>query len=186
MKFDSMEKICEGKFITRYNLHYETEDGQKKTYEMISRYKDMTKFEDLRDRKPDAVVMIMENEAHDKILLNKEFRMAVGEWVYNFPAGLIEPDEPFEAAARRELFEETGLHIIEVNDVLRECYSAIGFANEKNICVVGVAGGSFQKSSSSLEEINAGWFTKAQVRELLKTGKFTARTQAYLYLWSKQ
>ena len=186
MKFKSMEKICEGKFITRYNLLYETEDNQEKTYEMISRNPGIRSFDDLHDKKPDAVVLIMENESGDKILLNREFRMAVGEWVYNFPAGLIEPGEPFQTAADRELFEETGLHIARIDEILGESYSAVGFANEKNVCVLGVASGSFQKSNSVLEEIEAGWFSREDVRRLLKTEKFAARTQAYLYLWSRQ
>jgi hypothetical protein len=37
MKFKSIEKIHSGKFITRYDLHYETASGKPVTYEMISR-----------------------------------------------------------------------------------------------------------------------------------------------------
>ena len=36
------------------------------------------------------------------------------------------------------------------------------------------------------EEIEAGWYTKEEVRELLKTAKFAARTQAYCYAWSRE
>ena len=58
-------------------------------------------------------------------------------------------------------------------------------SNEKNVCCVGKAGGSFSKSSSTLEEIEPGWYTKEEVRKLLKTEPFAARTQAYCYLWSR-
>ena len=64
-------------------------------------------------------------------------------------------------------------------------YSAIGFSNEKNVCIVGIARGKFAKSSSSFEEIVPGWYTKEEVRDLLHKEAFTARTQAYCYLWSK-
>ena len=37
MQFKKVEKKCEGKFITRYDITYETVDHQKKVYEMISR-----------------------------------------------------------------------------------------------------------------------------------------------------
>jgi ADP-ribose pyrophosphatase len=62
----------------------------------------------------------------------------------------------------------------------------VGFSNEVNVCVVGTAGGSFKKSSSTLEEIEPGWYTRAEVRELLKKYPFAARTQAYAYLWSRE
>ena len=36
MEFESIEKIHQGKFITRYDIHYKTVSGKPKTYEMIS------------------------------------------------------------------------------------------------------------------------------------------------------
>lgn len=184
MKFIGLEKREQGKYITRYNLTYLTEDEKEKQYEMISRNGDITGFSQLHEKGADAVVMMIHNEDHSKILLNREFRLAVGEWVYNFPAGLIDKGETPEVAARRELQEETGLILDEIEDVLRESYGAVGFSNEKNICIVGKASGTFQKSTSSVEEIEAGWYTKEEVRALLKTEPFAARTQAYCYLWS--
>ena len=112
--------------------------------------------------------------------------MACGDFVINFPAGLIDPGEDYETSARRELKEETGLEITEIRDVIPESFSAIGFSNEKNICVVGVAAGTFTPSTSTAEEIIAGWYTKKEVRELMQKEYFAARTQAYCYLWSKE
>ena len=43
----------------------------------------------------------------ERILLNYEYRLAVGEWVYNYPAGLIDDGETIAEAAVRELKEET-------------------------------------------------------------------------------
>ena len=128
----------------------------------------------------------MEDEKHEKILINKEFRMAVNRWVYNFPAGLIDPGEKPIESARRELFEETGLELVEVLDEIGPSYSAVGFSNEINVCIVGVARGVFKDSTSTLEEIVPGWYTKEEVRQLLKTEPFAARTQAYAYLWSRE
>ncbi len=186
MQFQSIKKVQAGRFITRYDLTYQTELGNEKVYEIISRDQNLDSFEKVKAHPVDAVVLIMHSPDGEKILLNKEFRMAVGEAVFNFPAGLIDPGEAPLQSARRELKEETGLDLIRVDDTIRESYSAVGFANEKNICVVGVADGIFAKSSSDLEEIEAGWYTKQEVRELLQTQPFAARTQAYCYLWSKQ
>ena len=112
--------------------------------------------------------------------------MAPGDWVFNFPAGLIDPGETPEVAAKRELMEETGLNLIKIEDIIGQSYSAVGFSNETNVCIVGIAEGTIRESDSTLEEIEAKWYTKAEVRELLKTERFAARTQAYCYLWSKE
>ncbi len=186
MKFRKLEKKEEGQYITRYDLTYETASGEEKIYEMISRDRNITDFDNLHDRGPDAVVLIMHSRDGEKVLLNREFRLAPGDWVYNFPAGLIDSGETPEQAAGRELREETGLVLTEITDRIGESYSAVGFSNEKNVCVVGVAEGEIRESDSEFEEIEAGWYTKAEIRELLATSRFAARTQAYCYLWSKQ
>ena len=120
------------------------------------------------------------------MLLNKEFRLALGDWVINFPAGLIDAGETPEESAKRELKEETGLDLVEITDILPLSYSAIGFSNESNVCVLGIAEGTFQESTSDVEEIEAGWYTKEEVRQLMQNETFAARTQAYCYLWSKE
>lgn len=186
MEFREIKKIQEGRYITRYDITYETVDHKTKVYEMISRNKHLTGKEELAEHPADAVVLIMHDEAGEKVLLNKEFRMACGRFVINFPAGLIDPGETFEQSATRELKEETGLDLVRIDDIMGESFSAVGFSNEKNICVVGVADGEFAPSSSTVEEIEAKWYTKAEVRKLLKNECFAARTQAYCYMWSKE
>jgi ADP-ribose pyrophosphatase len=185
MKFKGIEKKEEGKFITRYDVEYETADSKEKIYEIISRNNSLDTLEALNGTNPDSVVIIATDEGGERLLINREFRMAVGNWVYNFPAGLIDEGEnPYESA-KRELWEETGLELYEIDDFIGPSYSAVGFSNEINVCVVGKARGDFKPSTSTAEEIEAGWYTKAQIRELLKTERFAARTQAYCYLWSR-
>lgn len=186
MEFKGIEKKEAGKFITRYDIRYETVDHQEKIYEMISRNKNLTTREELTNHPADAVVMILHNMDGTKLLLNKEFRMACGDFVFNFPAGLIEPNESFEEGAKRELKEETGLDLVEITEMMGESFSAVGFSNEKNICFIGVAEGTITPSDSTVEELEANWYTKEEVRELLKNDYFAARTQAYCYLWSRE
>lgn len=185
MKFQSIKKVLAGKFIHRYDITYQVSDGSQKVYEMISRNPNITNHEELQGKKPDAVVLIMHDETGEKVLLNREFRLATGAWVYNFPAGLIDPGEEPKESAKRELWEETGLELTEITDTIPLSYSAIGFSNETNVCIVGIAKGDFQKSTSAVEEIEANWYSKAEVRKLIETEPFAARTQAYCYMWSK-
>ena len=185
MIFKSIKKVHEGAFVHRYDISYETKDGRKKIYEMISRNPRIKTLEDLQKKEANSVVLILHDESGEKLLLNREFRLSMGDWIYSFPAGLIEPGETPEETARRELKEETGLDLVDIKEILPLCYSAVGFSNETNLCAVGTAAGTFQESSSAVEEIEAGWYTKEDVRRLLQSSLFTARTQIYSYLWSK-
>lgn len=184
MIYRGIRKIHEGKFITRYDVDYVTEEGHPKTYEMISRNRDIRTLEELQNRQPNAVVMILTDKTGERLLVSREYRMAMARWIYNFPAGLIDPGETPEESARRELWEETGLRLIRVDDVLDNSYSAVGFSNERNVCVFGAAEGEFRKSTSDAEEIIPAWFTREEIKKLLRTEPFAARTQAYCYAWA--
>jgi ADP-ribose pyrophosphatase len=184
MKFNGVKKVHEGVFIDRYNISYTTEDDKEKVYEIISRDKDIRTEEQIHNPHTDGVVIVVTDEAGERILLNKEFRMSVDGYVYNFPAGLIDKGETPEIAAARELREETGLTLTEIHDKLFDSYSAIGFSNETNAVVVGKAAGEFAPSTSTVEEIEAAWYTKAEVKKLLENKHFAARTQAFCYMWA--
>ena len=186
MEFEGIRKIHEGRFITRYDVEYMTEEGNPKTYEIISRNKNIRTRDDLQNRTPDSVIMILTDESGERILISREYRMAMAQWIYNFPAGLIDPGETPEESAKRELWEETGLDLIRVDDILDNSYSAIGFSNERNVCVFGAAAGEFRKSTSDAEEIVPGWYSREEIRKLLRTEPFAARTQAYCYVWANR
>ena len=185
MKFKSIEKVHEGDYITRYDVTYITDSGHEKKYEMISRDHHISDMDGLKGGRPDAVVLILTDMSGERILLNKEFRMATGQWIYNFPAGLIDGDETPEEAAKRELREETGLTLEQIDDVVPKSFSAVGFSNETNVCVIGRASGDIRPSDSEVEEIKAGWYTREEIKALLKDNYFAARTQSYCYLWSR-
>ncbi len=184
MKFLGLNKVHQGRFITRYDVQYETADGKIKNYEMVSRNPDMKTKEDLESHSSEAVVLIIHDKDNSKILLSKEYRMAVGGVAINFPAGLIDPGESVEVAAKRELWEETGLNLVEIKEILPMSYSGVGITNERTNVIIGVAEGEFSPSTSTEEEIEANWYTKEELKELLKGENFAARTQGYCYLWA--
>ena len=186
MEFKKLDKVHQGRFINRYDITYLTPSGREKVYEMISRDPEIKVKEDLWRRPLDAVALIVTDKSGERLLLNREFRMGVAEYVYNFPAGLVEPGEDIVSAARRELFEETGLTLTEVTDILPPSYSAPAFGNEKNAHVVGVAEGVLRGSDREVEDIKAAWFSRAELRELLRTQPFAARTQVFCYQWSRE
>ena len=75
-----------------------------------------------------AAVIIAEN-ADGELLLIRQFRYPVHMDILELPAGIVEPDEGHEAAAVRELQEETGWRPKQVLRVA-EVYSSPGFSDE--------------------------------------------------------
>lgn len=84
-------------------------------------------FEVVRHPGGAAVLPVL---ADGRILLIRQLRPAVGGWVLELPAGRLEPGEPPEACARRELQEEVGFRPGRL-ERLGEMFSSVGFCNER-------------------------------------------------------
>ena len=53
-----------------------------------------------------VILLPMPDDEH--VILVRQYRYAIGRWIWELPAGNIEPGEDPDAAARRECVEETG------------------------------------------------------------------------------
>lgn len=186
MIYEKIEKVHAGKFLDYYNVTYRDQAGQEKVYEMVSRDHCLDCDTKLHDHPTDAVVMIISDPEDEHMLLVREFRCELGKAIYGLPAGLIDPGETAEVCAARELKEETGLDLIEVTDVLKGAFCAVGISNETTSCVLGKAVGELSHQDTEGEEIDAAWYTKDEVRELIRTEHFGSWAQAYCYMWSKE
>lgn len=183
MKLINLRKIYEGRFLTYYIADYLTASNKIKEYEFTSRNKNLS-IESFGKSRASGVGMIIFSEDNEKILLEKEFRMACNEWIYNFPTGLIDKGEDYNAAAKRELFEETGLTLTKIDTILPLSYASPPMCDEAVVWIVGRAEGEIRESDSAEEEIITAWFTKSDVKKLLESQEFiSARAQLYLYKW---
>ncbi len=64
-----------------------------------------------------------------RLLLIRQFRPAIGEMIYEIPAGRLEPDESAQECAERELIEEAGYAAGELKP-LGGFWSTAGFCDE--------------------------------------------------------
>jgi ADP-ribose pyrophosphatase len=54
-------------------------------------------------------VVLIPQPSPDEVILIRQFRYAIGRWIWELPAGTLDPGESPRAAARRECAEEIGL-----------------------------------------------------------------------------
>ena len=76
-----------------------------------------------------GAVAVIALSAPDEIVLIRQFRKPVAAVIYEIPAGLFHDSETLEAAARRELQEETGYVAGKIRQVM-EAYTSPGYSNE--------------------------------------------------------
>lgn len=183
MKIIDIKKKYQGKFITYYEAIYKLNNGEIKNYELVSRDHNLN-IDSIGNGDITGVGLVCYSVNHDKILLQKEFRLAVNKWIYTFPAGLVDLGEDVATSAKRELKEETGVNLVKVIDVLPPCFTCQGFSDEIMSIIVVEGEGETIKSTDPSEEIEAKWFTKEEVKELFKKNVFmSVRTQMFLWCW---
>jgi ADP-ribose pyrophosphatase len=95
---------------------------------------DVTTLPDGREIRRDAIfhpgaAVILPVLADGRVCLLRNERFVTGETLWELPAGTLEPDEPPEQAARRELEEETGYQAARWRK-LAEFYASPGVMNE--------------------------------------------------------
>jgi ADP-ribose pyrophosphatase len=76
-----------------------------------------------------VVLAVDDSKATPRVLLERQYRHAANDHLWELPAGRIDPGEPELAAARRELLEETGYAAAHWRRILK-FYASPGFVAE--------------------------------------------------------
>ena len=162
------------RFLNFYELSAERRDGAVYPYYMASRAKDSNNLKiTTRKNNPDGVIIYsLYGEKQDKVVLVKQYRYPIDDYIYELPAGLVEPDEDMVNAATREMFEETGLTFTPLTvpeGYTKARYSSIGMTDESCGTVYGYASGtptnSHQEASEDIQIVLAD---REECRRILK------------------
>ena len=181
MKLLSIEKVRDGKYLKNYELTYLNKAGREKKYEIVSR-SEIPDKESLGKSVSGISMVVL---CKDRLLLLKEFRMGINRTIYNLCAGLIEPGETIEVCAVRELYEETGLKLKRIIDILPPSFAAVAISDIQTRIVIVEAEGEFEDHTSANEQIQAGFYTREECAKLLETAEFSSRSQMIAYFFTK-
>lgn len=106
----------------------------------------------------------------NKIVFMRQFRPVLKKYIYELPAGTLDPHESLATCAKRELIEETGLRARTIKKV-GQIYPVPGYSTE--IIHIFKADGLTQGKAApeQYEVIENIAMTRAQVRKLFTSGK---------------
>ncbi len=133
-----------------------------------------------------AIIPLLNNE---KILMIKQYRHSVGEFLLEIPAGTLEKNESIEECAYRELIEETGYKAERLIKII-SYYLAPGYSDEfMHIFLAS----DLEKTKSKLEDdecIEVITLALKEVKEKIKNGSIkdakTIAGMSYLLLFDSK
>jgi ADP-ribose pyrophosphatase len=117
-----------------------------------------------------GAALIVPELGRDKILILRQFRPVINEYLYELPAGTLNKGESAFFCARREIVEETGYAAGKLTR-LGEIYPVPGYSTEK--IVIFKAQRLFKRivAAEQDEVIQVKTVTRSQVRKLFRKGK---------------
>ena len=115
-----------------------------------------------------AVMMAVDQKK--RVLLVRQFRLPVGQYLWELPAGKVDEGETVLQAAKRELKEETGYKAKKWTKI-SSYYPSPGFLGEKMTIYLATDLVEGEATPMDDERIEKRWFTTKELDELIRTGK---------------
>ncbi len=180
MKIIDSTIITKIKFVTLFAVKYMDRRGNPKDWHMVSRG-DQPKCITKDNQRPDAAIIVPYHAREDKLVVIREYRVPVGDYMYGFPAGLLDPGEDLAVTAGRELHEETGLDIVTLYRHSPAIYSSAGITDEAIAMVFAeVAGTPSIRQNQDSEDIEIFLMDRRQVGQLLHRSDIVFGARAWL------
>ncbi len=186
-KYTNIHKLSDNKFLNLFHLDALTDSGRPFDYFFVSRRKaDNIKLLTGDSAAEGVVIYPVLREDPEKIVLIRQYRYPLGDHLYELPAGLIDEGETPDAAAVREMKEETGLsfEVYAGGDgaYRRPFFMGAGFTDESCNAVFGYASGTVSRDAlEDTESIQVLTADKREVQRILREEKVSIRA-AYLLM----
>ena len=174
-KVNSIKTLASTKYLSLYSADYTNKKGNLRNWTIASRKNLKTienKFFNDGDDNIDAVVVIAKHIDEDKLVVIRQFRVPINDYVIELPAGLLDGNEGFEEAVKRELKEETGLDLINIDKeaTKEKVYVSVGMTDESIALVQCTCRGTVSKENlEDDEDIEVVMLSKEEAKELIKS-----------------
>ena len=103
-KIKDIKPLVETKFVGLYEVSYKNKLGDDRTWTVASR-KNKEELSEiyLNDKEGDidAVVIAAFHKEYKKLILIKQFRVPINNYIYELPAGLVDNKEGMEKGVKR-------------------------------------------------------------------------------------
>lgn len=172
-----IEKVTDNRFLNFYILDTKNKNGKEGKYFVASRAKsrEQMKIKTKKNTADGVIIYSLYGEKKDRVVLIRQYRYAIDDYIYEFPAGLVEEGEDFHDAAVREMKEETGLTLRPVTaqeGFEKPYFTTIGMTDESCATVYGYSSGEISAEGlEDSEEIEVVLADRKEVRRILREEK---------------
>ena len=173
-KISEVSRLTDNPHLNLYHLKGTNRVGKPLNYYIASRVKNMERLKLKTKRNdPDGIIVYsLYGEKRDRVVLVRQYRYSIDDYIYEFPAGLVEEGEGYREAGIRELKEETGLslELIDADPMFEKPgFMSVGMTDESCATIYGYASGTPSKNGQEdSEEIDIVLADREEVKRILK------------------
>lgn len=190
-QIEKLVTLSQTKFLNFYEAIYKNKCGEEKRWTIVSRKPEEVMRKQMLSNKEDqvdAVLLVARHKETNELVLIRQFRVPLNNYVYELPAGLIDKGESYETSAKRELKEETGLDLIEIEESIDKVYLSPGMTDESVALIYCTCSGTISKAYMEADEdIEPMLISKEKAKEILNSGcKLDAKAFMVLKAYSEE
>ena len=128
---------------------------------------------------------MMAVDSRKRILLVRQYRLPARAFIWELPAGRLDPGETPLQAAKRELIEETGYRAKKWTK-LAAYYPSPGYVAEKMTIYLASELTEGVATPMGDERITTQWFTAKEIAAMIESGKIMdSKTMIGYYRWKE-
>jgi ADP-ribose pyrophosphatase len=161
-RYRKINQLTWNSFLNLYEMEAFATSGKEFRYYFVSRRKNEELKVYTKSVEPEGVVIYpILKENPEKLVLIKQYRYPIDEYIYELPAGMIETGETPAQAAVREMKEETGFDFepYEGGEAAfrKPLFMGVGFTDETSCTVFGYVSGTItnllQEDTESIQVV---------------------------------
>ena len=176
-----IKKLTDHPFLNLYHIDAVTKSGKAFDYYFASRNdEEHLKAVTHENREEGIAVYAVREENKGELVMIRQFRYPLNDYIYEIPAGLVDPGENARQAAIREMKEETGLDFEVYEGGLpmyrRPFFMAQGLTDESSAMIYGYAAGEISfGGQEDNEEIEVLFVDREKAKEILESQRVSLR-----------